>query len=459
MALDGSAWAALENFRPTPHLLPRLRSLSLTINCSVALVPIHILVSSVLKQLTVHVRKSSGRGTHLRRGLRRLFEKLHVTSPPIQHISFEFNHCNCPKYQTLLTALLCHKTLTTVRTSYTPIGASALAVLSHLPHLRDLQVRVLASDQHVVSAFSHMRSPRPFRSLAKVSYAVDDMAVVHCLLRAATSRSLTYINICMLADVSPKDAQEFTAIVARHHPALEYLELRLRNPVPRDPNDPDEVAPDQDALPSEMIRPLLALPHLSTLNMASCPVVVDDSLVARMAIAWPNIVRLELCSHFHGYDDLGVRPPAHVHLAALLPLFEGCKKLQRLGLPLDTRLTTAPVPTDECDTSGGSLCPTIPCLTDLYVGWSKVEEEDVVAVASFLLDHLPSLSKIADGWESAFVYEVVAAEHANGAWLYEIRWGQVAALVRGLRLIRQQERNWARKMSEASAVLTTTSAM
>ncbi|TFK93076.1 hypothetical protein K466DRAFT_650096 [Polyporus arcularius HHB13444] len=455
IALDESAWTALEQFRPTPHLLPRLRSLSLTVNCSVALIPIHILISSVLKQLTVYVRRSGGRGAHLRRGLRRLFEKLHVTNPPIRHISLEFNHCSRPKYQTLLTALLCLKSLTTVQTSYTPVGASTLAILSHLPHLRDLQVRVLGSGQHTVDAFARMRSTRPFRSLAKVSYTVDDMAVVHCLLRSAASRSLTYIDICMLADVSPEDAQEFMSIVALHHSGLEHLQLRLRDPMPRDPNDPHEVAPDQETLPSDILGPLLALPQLSTVNMASCPIVVNDSLVARMAIAWPDISTLELCSSFHGFDDLGVRPPAHVRLAGLVPLFESCKKLQRLGLPLDTTMTTASDSADgsRCDTSARpSACPTIPRLADLCVGWSKIEEADVAPVASFLSDHLPLLSKVTDGWESAFVYGVVADEHTEGAWTYETRWRQVAALVRGLSLVRQQERNWARRMREVLPV-------
>ncbi|KAI0720575.1 hypothetical protein C8T65DRAFT_724950 [Cerioporus squamosus] len=343
-------------------------------------------------------------------------------------MSLVFHHCNCPKYQTLLTALLCLKSLTTVQTSYTPIGSSALAILSHLPHLRDLQVRVLGSGQQFVGAFSRLRSTRPFRALARVTYTVEDMAIVHCLLYSANSRSLTYIDICMLTDMSPEDAHEFTSLVALHHPVLEHLELRVRDPMPRDLDDPNEITPDQETLPSKILEPLLALPQLSTLNMASCPIVVDDSLVARMAIAWPISSDWNSAAASTGSTILesGLRLTSPLgHDIEDVPDFNGQPRYQRYR-------SRSPMSMSD--------------------GWSKIDEADVAAVASFLFKHLPSLSKITEGWESVFVYDVVADEHMQGAMLYEARWRRVAALVRGLHLVRQQERDWAQSISSVSAL-------
>ena len=443
-ALDESAWVELEQFKPSPCLLPRLRSLLLTINCSVALVPVHILVSPILEQLNVYGRYVGLRKRHLQRGLQRLSDKLHSTNPPISHLTLEFYHGNCPKYQAVFNALLCLRSLTTVNTSHTPVGSSMVATLSHLPHLRDLQVHASGLGLAIIDAFSRFRSTRPFPSLAKVSFTTRDMAAAHCLLRSVSSRCLTYIDIGMQANISSQDAEEFTLIVALHHPLLEHLALRLLDPMSRHLDDPDEAASDQVPLPAEILAPLFGLSKLSKLNMASCPIVVNDSLVARMAMAWPHLVSLELCSSFNGFDYLGVRPPAHVRLMALVPLFESCKKLQRLGLPLDTRMNTSRTAYSDRDCGLKVARPTVPRFTELCVGWSKIEEQDIAAVASFLSEYLPALSKVTEGWGSAFVYNLaVTDEDAQGAVIYEARWEQVEALVRALRVVREQERNWA----------------
>ncbi|KAJ6517995.1 hypothetical protein C8R47DRAFT_1085616 [Mycena vitilis] len=147
---------------------------------------------------------------------------------------------------------------------------------------------------------------------------------------------------------------------------------------------PDDPMPDDSALlPAEIIHPLFALRHLTSLLLTlRRSLDVDDALLKTMADSWPRLQTLHLVHH----DGVQTSAPIRLTLSGLISLAANCTKLERCSLLVDA--TTLPV---NSHPAGRYTCP----LHYFYVAYSPVAHADRYEVAAFLSDLFPKLRRIA----------------------------------------------------------------
>lgn len=151
----------------------------------------------------------------------------------------------------------------------------------------------------------------------------------------------------------------------------------------------------------DALRPLLSFVNLEYIWLNGCFSfeLLDDALVAEMALAWPRLRQID----FGTLSCWG--SSSKVTLNGLLPFCDNCPDLQDLGLCIDASIS---IPHTSVANFNLQVLPRNTHMTTLQVGHSKIAAEHVYAIAVFLSRIFPNLEDLAvwdgerddvDGWE------------------------------------------------------------
>ena len=179
--------------------------------------------------------------------------------------------------------------------------------------------------------------------------------------------------------------------------------------------------------PNSICR-LLTFPNIEKLAILT-PISyedVDNTLIGEIASASPRLTSLE----FPFFKFATLTSEAKVTLCGLRPLADHCPNLETLAIGLDPAVPDTHVRLRP----DGTFYDT--SLAFLSVGHSQIE--DPVAVASFLADLFPNLSRV-ETWDD----EMLSAGEIEDKWdegTYAYLWDKVNTLHRALVVARRQER-------------------
>ncbi|KAH7890975.1 hypothetical protein F5I97DRAFT_115675 [Phlebopus sp. FC_14] len=184
----------------------------------------------------------------------------------------------------------------------------------------------------------------------------------------------------------------------------------------------DDEPVDPPVIGLESIRALFVFSRLMSLSLKlQCIIDIDNSMLARMAQAWPYLRTLVIEQHE------GHFAPPNITLPGLVPLLGCCRFLETFSLPINATF----VPTDPSRVPGDGVVNYR--ITEICVHDSPIMSPGFVA--AFLSGILPELTKI-DSW--------LPSQHRQmgGAVgdIYRDRWNLTAELVPIFSTVRVQER-------------------
>ncbi|KAJ7664245.1 hypothetical protein B0H17DRAFT_1336744 [Mycena rosella] len=217
----------------------------------------------------------------------------------------------------------------------TTLDESALAHISRLPQLQDLQIQ-----SHVPPIISEQRLAalippgQAFPALRHLVIGSETIQSAFSLVAHVSSPHLRHLHIntqqCAPAILWEESFRLLVRLPCR--PSLTSLSLRQRFNSPLIPG----IAVDKYILTPRTIAPLLNFRRLADIVLQPFfGLDLDDETVHQMAIAWPRLENLEL-----GAERSTPRFP-RTTLRALVYLTEHCPQLNSLQLALDA---TDPVP-------------------------------------------------------------------------------------------------------------------
>ncbi|KAI0770006.1 hypothetical protein C8Q74DRAFT_1369240 [Fomes fomentarius] len=310
----------------------------------------------------------------------------------------------------------------TVLTSFSsgrmPITLASLLVLSRITTLRTLKTEAT----YGVTDTGHF-PPNAFPALRTFVLATAATHVVSDLLHAITSASLNNLDIAIKVMMPRDTVRDIFATLSERYPHLNNLRFAFTDVLNWH---------TQDVIPVSHLEPLLNLHELVEVDMAVCPVAVDDQLLRAISNSWRQLERLEM-----GVSYGMPQEAASVSLLGLAYLSHGCKQLVMVGLPLDVSdLSRLPAGIAALPFALG-MRSTSP-LAWLHVGRSPIE--DPVSVAAYMSDICPNVMTIS-------THAVISADAGEDVddWVREsnrrlLRWTGVQRLLEGFVRVRQQER-------------------
>ena len=283
------------------------------------LVPVKLLAHPGVR--TAHITCGAGDTPSL--------EFLQELAPAIQRldVSLATPGLGCGAFPVLnrLTAFQCQTTLP---------STSFLRHLGSLPELRILDVYVGSKTLSPLVDGAAM-----FPSLQRLLLTVTGLDVdVPAFLGLVTSKELkmVYVNF----DRQPTSAQiRHCARVVAKQPHLSRVDFRVQPAYDADIWVVDEELKQTEPyiVTGNDLRPLLAVPHMTTFVMRGIPLSFKDEDIQDMALAWPQLKDLVLGSASET-ALLGLT------LESLKPLSAHCPKLRSLAVSLDT---TSPAPSSS----------------------------------------------------------------------------------------------------------------
>ncbi|KAL6308037.1 hypothetical protein BKA93DRAFT_822645 [Sparassis latifolia] len=294
-------------------------------------------------------------------------------SPDIRVLTF-YQNLTTPQALAVIEAIGKFRALQVLAFHFPPVRKVVVEFMNQLPSLRTLQdisiVDAVGFDFHepietVLPAMPALRG---------ITMTVRDVTLGVAMLKALQETPLTYINMQVylkegdLSFTTFFKAFEHLRVPERlttielHGQLSENLELL-------------EIDPCFDVAKLKPLYPFRNLEHLH-IDIAY-PVNVDNSSLAVMATAWPNLNELVL-----GSLDAGTMPL--VTLEGLVPLAKTCQKLQVLGLVVDA--STVP---QYPNSAWGDDCQN-QALREMRVGESDQPEapEEVAGFLSYLFPNI-----------------------------------------------------------------------
>ncbi|KAI0686983.1 hypothetical protein C8Q76DRAFT_635718, partial [Earliella scabrosa] len=175
--------------------------------------------------------------------------------------------------------------------------------ITHLALLPDLQVLMFASDRSFWTfddfwLLDHKPKDKIFPSLRNLGMISSTIDVPLKLLPYVSSRHLEQITIKIDGGVSRKRVKPLFSAIAdlKGRKAIEHIHI-VMDVLPTNKNS--TVTTDGDACPEPIsettLGPLLGLYKLSRLILdILCPWSINDDLLHRMSLVWPNLTVLEL---------------------------------------------------------------------------------------------------------------------------------------------------------------------
>ena len=346
--------------------------------------------------------------------------------------------------------------------------------ITHLALLPDLQVLMFASDRSFWTfddfwLLDHKPKDKIFPSLRNLGMISSTIDVPLKLLPYVSSRHLEQITIKIDGGVPRKRVKPLFGAIAdlKGRRAIEHIHI-VMDVLPTNKNS--AVTTDGDACPEPIsettLGPLLGLSKLSRLILdILCPWSINDDLLHRMSLVWPNLTVLELGIERPWPLHKRVQEPG-VTLVGLIVLSHLCEHLHTLGLELTPNVA-------EVNHSQGtfpSVFVRLAPLENLCVGLSRIEADEEMAVAGILSNAFPTLKQIDSYWatlkeedenrelekwreaqgsqeesvEAGTAFEPDEALVARWAE-YEamsVKWHEVERTIPELFLVRTQERRW-----------------
>ncbi|KAI0712248.1 hypothetical protein C8Q76DRAFT_693902 [Earliella scabrosa] len=400
---------ALESVLSKTPVLPKLRTLTFNLGPNLT-IPTAAFISSTLT--TVKIVSHEPFGPSQEQDLADAVQQMQTWCPNLNALTCALDPGTDRLRVLLAPVILQVKHLTSFSSRRMPITIPTLLALSQLRSLRYLRTYVDYEGSTI--AFPPMSFPA-LREL-ELTTATGDVATD--VLRAVISTNLSRLDVSVRKDVPRSEFPSLFSSVAWY---VHLSDLTL---------DVD----CEEAIPSSDLAPLLCLPHLTSVNMARCPIALNDELMRRIAISWRKLTYLRITV------KCKMRPyPGLISLLGLAYLVHGCKKLDGAGLPLDATCTRVHPSLAGLPFALGARtsCP----LKVLYVGESPIR--DPVPIAAYLSDILPNLSSVStgsrhhaeEGAASAGPFPVSRERLA-----YLRRWYGVTTLIPLFVRVREQER-------------------
>ncbi|KAI0738343.1 hypothetical protein C8Q80DRAFT_1124952 [Daedaleopsis nitida] len=331
------------------------------------------------------------------------------------------------------------------------INARAWRHLSSLHTLRSLSCRASSPDLSMADARpTTPTSFAPFPSLTDL-HLFGAISLDMCTLLFGTISSARLSRIRLYSDVATgthaarRASFKALTVVIAAHPAARSLRTICIGTGLDGTRPPWIYVPDPVALPAGVLEPLTTLSQLTHLELAGDEyAAIDDTVVAGMAKAWPEIVTLSLCPCGIPRPDTGDHRTS-VTVAGLAP-FANHAHLEGLNIALaDIDASTLPpmLSRRRVDDSGTLAPPLILGVGNAWID-ERAEREFAVSVSTLF----PRLAVIRHLWVHPAHLPVPEGQNPDVAAVQLPRWNGICRLVSGISRIRVQERNWRRKVSE-----------
>ncbi|KAI0669270.1 hypothetical protein C8Q78DRAFT_1080554 [Trametes maxima] len=378
------------------------------------------------------------------------------TCPRLDGLGFEWALTSQPVIAGTRRTVLSQKNLTSLVLPLTsvPLGGEVFAHLARLPCLAFLQCYLgrTVFDGSREHTLLKLEGPDAlFPALRTSKFGGQTFAMFSELLQ---SMSLLHLEDLVLSILEETPRRSDVDDLFRTVGALRGKNIRtIRISGVANPYVPDDQQPTSALIDEYTLEPLLALRGIRELEVdVPCPCEIDDLLLARIAVAWPQLSRLELgvrtpwgtgsSSAQRACGRLRVREPPPATLTGLLTLARACPNTTVLGVEFDAdprRKVDPPVHT----------APSCKAET-LRVGLSLIN--DPYGVAAYLSHAFPHVRKIESRWDLLERKLVNSAEDSeeeqrkrSSAATYRKQWVRVRQLIPQFVAIREQERAWKNK--------------
>ncbi|PIL22646.1 hypothetical protein GSI_15338 [Ganoderma sinense ZZ0214-1] len=415
--------STLESFRPSVHLLPHIKELSLTLT-KYTVGPVRVLLSPKLEKLSYSIQPTRDKATKtaIKQDTMQLFQKLGRVCPNLTQLTLDCSMRSKELRHELANTLSNLPYLILFVLKKPSVDIPILRALSLLSNLRVMVIDYIIGDEEWAGLPLRVLS---FETLGMLNLNTDSMDAAYNLLHSINSPILQAVGLEVSSPASRSLVEKVFTEFATRHQDLRYLKLVLPCA---------EADPPQEILTPDTLRPLLKVKELITVDLHGCPIALDDRFVLRCADAWPKITGLRLGVR-HGLGE----PCSTVSLSALVPFVHKCPSLRLLGLPLDP----APVAlAREMRNIPPSLCGghSQHQLETLQVG--QVAITDVPMVAGFLSGLFPGLLCIDPACSEDELESDEEEEDGETRMLNADRWEAVMDEIPDFAAVRRQERAW-----------------
>ncbi|KAJ7031026.1 hypothetical protein C8F04DRAFT_1364954 [Mycena alexandri] len=266
------------------------------------------------------------------------------------------------------------------RLKLTSLDLPSLLHLARLPNLSSLHLYTFPHDLATVSGFrTRIENTGPvFGPLRELTTFSDSVRHVTWFLDAIDPDALDKIDLEIESPIVIEDWQTLNTSLAQGS-SKTLTKVTLREMFSFDLDIPDRL---EYMIPTECIQPLLSCAHLTEVTvLAGHGIHLDDAFLQLMALAWPQLQKLDLsprCQSAHYVPQ--------VTLAGLIPLAQHCPGLVSLALVMNATVADP----HSKEKPGGGI--TNGALTDLEVVESPLSSPG--AVASFLSAIFPNLQRV-----------------------------------------------------------------
>lgn len=403
--LDETVLQTLSRHKPAITLLPNVRYLAWKDDDIFSY--LHLFLSPSVTHFTWNVSPVA----HNEDNIAVLFDTLKNICPAMEHLhlSLESRPLSAKVHAALSNLVSSLHGLRSLECASLSLTNAALDHLAHLPTLREVSMDLDANyDMETLS------SKHTFSQILSIDAGLADLAQLNTLINVTASSQMDTIS-ARLRSSPPAPLLWETFESLHHHPSRNSIEkIFIEQTEERPPNHEDYF------ITANTLRPLLAFSQLTvvTINL-NCPFDFDNSLLADMAGAWPQLVQLELITYYE-------RENVRISLGGLISLIAGCPKLRSLGVVLDARIT------GFWNGKRPGLGYTNSAMRSLTFGYSPIGNP--TRVASFLSDVFPNVSFIDVLWDGE---DENPARRSN---FY--RWKEAERLIQVFREVRNEERNW-----------------
>ena len=324
----------LHAFRPdkTVPLLPGLRVLAYVaydpLGLPDMLLPVKLLAHSGLRALRVSC--NLGRDYEITPSL----DFLSQLAPGLRklHMSFPASLFERPSRSRVAVPNLDH--LTAFHCQSNLLSPPLFLRLGQLPGLKALNVHI---DRQVTSTLVDDTTLFPSLQSLLLTTAGHNIDIVS-VLRLISSANLKTFYLSLEHQPSAADLRQYIRLLTQK-PLLARLDIRVNRGFSLDPwvEDDQLDETEKSIITGDDLRPLLALPRMTTFVLRDIPLSLTDGHLQEIALAWPLLKDLVLGPSLRT-RRLGVT------LEGLKPLSLHCPKLRSLALSMYATSPTGPPP-------------------------------------------------------------------------------------------------------------------
>lgn len=364
-----------------------------------------------------------------------MLSKLQEMSPDL---SLFLTH-PCPWFTAMVSilsnSLPSFRQLVSVQVILIPLTPQAVLHLATLPNLTDVSFKLDEScDTESLELFADTSSKNYFRKLR--DFSIDhqkNAAIPNIVVRSISSPAVNTIRVSVNHwDVPVQDVKELLSTIA-NRPGHK----RLRSVTVHGMAEKDATIDEDDLMPLYKLKNLVNLELTIQARFA-----LTNEMLRSMASSWRKIRKLHL-GPGRPFRNIEEDAQPLVSLVGLISFAQLCPNLHTLALSL------SPVPGYAHREVRPSFGRPHRALRNLHVGYSKIEETQVLPTAVFLSDVFPKVDIDCDWpfeesvWEDGAEFTEAERDEILEQAVYRDRWNKVAwQLVPAFAKVRKQERKW-----------------